>query len=268
MSSMISPLAHVDPDARIGENVTIHPFAFISKNTVIGDGSTIYPYVSVLNGARIGNNVKIYNGAIIAAEPQDFRWKGEPSECYIGDESIVREHTIINRGLDMNSGATRIGKRVFVMAECHIMHDAVINDRTVLGNGVQVAFDATVGSFTLLSNNAIVNARSHVGDWVLVKGGCRISGNVPPYTVMAHNPTAYCGVNASLMRHGKMIDEETIDDIARCYRHVYESNTSVFNALRRIERDVKPSEQRDQILKFIKGHNMDIVAVNRHMYED
>jgi len=76
--STISPLAHVDPTAVIGENVTIHPFAFISKNTEIGDGTIIYPHVSILTGTRIGKNVKIYNGAIIGAEPQDFRWKGEP----------------------------------------------------------------------------------------------------------------------------------------------------------------------------------------------
>ena len=28
---MISPLAHVDPSAKIGENVTIHPFAYIDQ---------------------------------------------------------------------------------------------------------------------------------------------------------------------------------------------------------------------------------------------
>ncbi|MBQ1724822.1 MAG: acyl-ACP--UDP-N-acetylglucosamine O-acyltransferase, partial [Muribaculaceae bacterium] len=133
---MISPLAHVDPDARIGNDVTIHPFAFISKNTEIGDGSTIYPYASILNGARIGARTKIYNGAIIAAEPQDFRWNGEPSFCYIGDDTIVREHTIINRGINPD-GATRVGNKVFVMAESHIMHDAVVDDTCVIGNGAQ-----------------------------------------------------------------------------------------------------------------------------------
>ena len=34
---MISPLAHVDPEAKLGKNVTIHPFSFISKNVEIGD---------------------------------------------------------------------------------------------------------------------------------------------------------------------------------------------------------------------------------------
>ena len=34
---MISPLAYVDPSAKIGSNVTVHPFAYIDKNVEIGE---------------------------------------------------------------------------------------------------------------------------------------------------------------------------------------------------------------------------------------
>ena len=34
---MISPLAYIDPEAKIGENVEIGPFVFIDKNVVIGE---------------------------------------------------------------------------------------------------------------------------------------------------------------------------------------------------------------------------------------
>ena len=33
---MISPLAYVDPEAKIGKNVTIEPFAYIEKDVEIG----------------------------------------------------------------------------------------------------------------------------------------------------------------------------------------------------------------------------------------
>ena len=261
--SNISPLAHVDPDARIGNDVPIHPFAFISKNTVIGDGTIIYPYVSVLNGARIGCRSKIYNGAIIAAEPQDFRWNGEPSFCYVGDETTIREHTILNRGITAEGG-TRVGNKCFVMAESHIMHDAVVEDTCVIGNGAQVSPYAHINSYTILAGNALIHPRSDIGSWVMVKGGCRISGNVPPFTVMAHNPVAYCGVNAMIMRHSKHFgdkSEDIIDDIARCYRHIYESGTSVFNALKRIEHDIPECPERDMIVDFIRSHDLNIVAL-------
>ena len=34
---MISPLAYVDPEAKLGKNVTVLPFAYIEKNVEIGD---------------------------------------------------------------------------------------------------------------------------------------------------------------------------------------------------------------------------------------
>ena len=49
---MISPLAYIHPEAKIGENVEIGPFVFIDKNVVIGDNNTIMPNVNILYGSR------------------------------------------------------------------------------------------------------------------------------------------------------------------------------------------------------------------------
>ena len=63
---MISPLAYVDKEARIGANVTIHPFAYMTR-IEIGDNCTIMPYASILSGTRMGTDNIIYQGAIIGA---------------------------------------------------------------------------------------------------------------------------------------------------------------------------------------------------------
>ena len=47
---MISPLAYVDPNARIGQNVEIMPFAYIEGDVTIGDNRVIMPHVSILYG--------------------------------------------------------------------------------------------------------------------------------------------------------------------------------------------------------------------------
>ena len=47
---MISPLAYVDKEARIGANVTIHPFAYIDKNVEIGDSLVVDNTVSCCFG--------------------------------------------------------------------------------------------------------------------------------------------------------------------------------------------------------------------------
>lgn len=256
---MISPLAHVDPSAKIGRDVTIHPFAFIDANVEIGDGCEIMSYTSVIRGTRMGKNNKVYQGSIIGADPQDFRWNGDESFCYIGDNNVIREHVIINRGIT-SEGGTRIGNDSFIMAETHIGHDTHIMGRCVIGNGVTIAGDAEVGECTILSSGVILHENSKVGSWVLVKGGCRISGNVPPYIIVAHNPVTYFGVNAVILRkHG--FTEEQIDDVAKAYRHVYQTGTSVFNALKRIEADVEQGDVRNNIVSFIRDCNLKLVAI-------
>ena len=86
---------------------------------------------------------------------------------------------------------------------------------------------------------------------------------MPPYVIMAHNPVSYYGVNAFVLRHCNF-SEEIIDDIAKAYRHVYQCDTSTFNALRRIEKDIAPSPERDYILNFIREHKLKIVAAPNH----
>ena len=252
---MISPLAHVDPAAKIGSNVTIHPFADVE----IGDGCEIKPYASILNGTRMGSGNKVFQGAVIGALPQDFRWKGEKTYCYIGNNNVIREHVIINLGINP-SGGTHIADDNFIMANVHLGHDCTIGRHCVLGNGVTFGGSVKVGDCVILSSNSILHEGSEVGDWVLVKGGCRISGNVPPYVIVAHNPVSYFGVNAYIMRK-EGFDPDVIDDIAKAYRHVYQSGTSVFNALKRIEADVKEGEYRNKIVDFIRRSNLQIVAV-------
>lgn len=263
---MISSAAHVDPAAKIGANVTIHPFAYVDADVEIGDNSEIMPYASIMAGTVIGKNCKVYQGAIVGADPQDFRWHGEKTRCFVGDNTVIREHVIINRGINPDGG-TRIGADCFVMAKSHIGHDSIIAYKVVIGNGATIAGDVEIGTCSILSSNAIIHERSHVGDWSVVKGGCRIGSNVPPYVIIAHNPAEFFGVNAWIMKKNGFQEEE-IDDIAKAYRHLYQSGTSVFNALKRIEADVNPSDHRDNILTFIRNNNLRVVGAHLDVVED
>lgn len=255
----VSNLAYVHPEAKLADNVVIDAFAYIDKNVEIGDGTHIHPHCSILSGARIGKNNVIYENAIISATPQDFRWKGEDTLVIIGDNNKIREQVIINRSI-YKDGATKIGSNSFILAQTHIGHDSEIGDCCVLGNAVKVAGQVIIGSHSILSSNALVHENCHIGEWALIKGGCRVNGNVPPYAVMAHNPIVYFGVNSYVLQKcGRSND--IIEEIAKCYRHVYQTNTSIFNALRRIKEDVEPIAEREEIITFIKNHNMKLAAL-------
>lgn len=261
---MISPQAYVDPKAKIGSNVTIHPFAYIDADTMIGDGCEIYPYASIMHGTTLHEGVKVYQGAIVGADPQDFRWKGAPSACIIGKDTVIREHVIINRGFARN-GATTVGDGCFIFADSHIGHDSHIADHCVVGNAVIIAGDVEVDKGTILSSSVVLHEGCHVGKFVLIKGGTRISSNVPPYVIMAHNPCCYYGVNSYIMEKHAAFTPEQVDDIAKAYRHIYQSTSSVFNAIRRIEADIDASPVRAEILGFLAANNNKIAG---HRFEE
>lgn len=264
--SILSNLAYIHPEAKIGNNVIIDAFAFIDKNVEIGDGTHVHPHASILSGARIGKNNEIFENAIISATPQDFRWKGEDSFVVIGDNNKIREQVIINRSIDKD-GVTEIGNNSFILAQTHIGHDSKIGNYCVLGNAVKIAGNVNIGNYSILSSNALVHEKCHIGEWTLIKGGCRVNGHVPPFTVMAHNPISYFGVNSYILKKANKPDA-LIDDIAKCYRHLYQTGTSVFNALRRIKDDVEDSPERQQIIDFIKRYEMNLAAVPLKDMED
>ena len=132
---MISPLAYVDKEARIGANVTIHPFAYIDKNVEIGDNCTIMPYASILSGTRMGTDNIIYQGAIIGATPQDFKFKGEDTLLKIGNHNTIREKVILNRGTN-TTDCTIIGAVTFCW-KVYIWHTTPFRQPLCIGKRCQ-----------------------------------------------------------------------------------------------------------------------------------
>ena len=130
---MISPLAYIDPEAKIGQNVEIGPFCFIDKNVVIGDNNIIMPNVTILYGARIGNGNKIFPGAVISAIPQDLKFVGEETTAEVGDNNLIRENVTINRGTAAK-GKTVVGSHNLLMEGSHIAHDVIVGNHCIIGN--------------------------------------------------------------------------------------------------------------------------------------
>lgn len=258
---MISPLAYVDPTAKIGRDVTIHPFAYIDRDVVIGDNCEIMPYASVIHGTTLGKNVKVYQGAIVGADPQDFRWKGDDTYCTIGDDTVIREHAIINRGITPEGG-TKVENGCFIFANSHVGHDSQVGHHCVIGNNANLAGCVILDPGVILSSAVVVHEGSRIGRLALIKGGTRISTNVPPFVIMAHNPVSYYGVNSFILQKHAGFTDEQIEDIAKAYRHLYQTQTTVFNALKRIEADVDPSEVRDDILNFVRESKL-VIAGHR-----
>ena len=135
---MISPLAYVDPEAKIGKNVTIQPFAYIEKGVEIGDDCIIMSYASILKGTKIGKGNKIHQNAVLGAEPQDFHYTGEESSLIIGEKNDIRENVVISRAT-FAGNATKIGNGNYLMDKVHLCHDVQLGNNCVVGIGTTIA---------------------------------------------------------------------------------------------------------------------------------
>ena len=161
---MISPLAYIHPEAKIGENVEIAPFVFIDKNVVIGDNNKIMANANILYGSRIGNGNTIFPGAVIGAIPQDLKFQGEESTAEIGDNNTIRENVTINRGTAAK-GRTIIGNNNLLMEGVHVAHDALVGNYCIIGNSTKMAGEIVIDDFSIISANVLMHQFCRVGGY-------------------------------------------------------------------------------------------------------
>ena len=255
---MISPLAYIDPSAKLGENVTVHPFAYIDKNVEIGDNNVIMPYASLMSGTRMGNDNTVYQGAVVSAVPQDFYFKGDETLVRIGNSNVIRENAVITRGT-FPDHATQIGDHNFIMQAVRISHDVEIGNGCIVGNGSQVSGYCKIFDKAILTSNVLMQGRTRLGSYSIVQGGCRFIKDIPPYIVAAHDPTSFYSVNTKILEY-EGFSETLIKQIAQAYRILYKTNTSVQDALVRIEEQIPRSPELDKLLSFARTSKLGIIS--------
>jgi len=254
---MISPLASIDPKAKIGAGVTIEAFAFIEADVVIGDGSWIGPHAVIMNGARIGRNCRIFPGASISAIPQDLKFDGEQTTTEIGDNTTVREYCTVNRGTK-DRFKTAVGSNCLLMAYVHVAHDCLVGNNVILANSVNLAGHVVIEDFAILEGYVGVSQFVHIGAHSFVAGQTGVRKNVPPFVKAAREPLSYAGVNSiGLRRRG--FTNEAIQHIEDIYRILYVKGLNVTNAVSVIEKEAPDSKEKELILDFIRASKDGII---------
>ena len=255
--SDISPKAEISPKARIGNNCKIFPFVYIEDDVEIGDNCIIFPFVSILNGTRMGSHNKIHQGSVIGALPQDFEFRGEKSECIIGNNNIIRENVVINRATH-TGGQTVIGNDNVLMEGAHISHDTKVANRCVFGYGTKIAGDCIIENGVIFSSSVIENAKTRVGQGAMIQAGTTFSKDVPPYIICTKR-AEYGGVNFTMGRsYG--VDEKVLKHIANAYRLVFHGQTSLFDAINQIEQQVPDGDEIRHIIAFLRSSELGIIT--------
>ncbi|TDB61421.1 acyl-ACP--UDP-N-acetylglucosamine O-acyltransferase [Arundinibacter roseus] len=254
---MIQPLAYIHPEAKIARNVVIEPFVMIHKDVEIEEGTWIGSHAVINEGARIGKNCRIYPGAVISAIPQDLKYNNEYTLTFIGDNTTIREYATISRGTEEH-WKTEIGSNCLLMAYAHIAHDCVIGDNCIIGNNVQMAGHVHVDNWAIVSAISAVHQFVKIGAHAFISGGSLVRKDVPPFTKAAREPISYAGINSvGLRRRG--YSNQQIAEIQNVYRYIYMKGLNNSEALNQIELELPPSDERDEIVNFVRNSERGIM---------
>ena len=255
---MIHPTALVDGKAELGREVEVGPYAVIGPQVTIGDGSKIAAHAVVECNARIGAGVQIGVGTVVGGPPQDLKYKNEETWVEIGDQTVLREYSTVNRG-STATGKTTIGARCFLMTYVHIAHDCVIGNDVIMANGVQMAGHVTVSDRAIISGLVPIHQFVRIGTYAFVGGASRVNQDVPPYTKAAGNPVHLYGLNSvGLQRAG--FSPEVKLALKRAYRLVFNSDLTVSQGIARARTELPQVPEVETFLTFIEASQRGVMV--------
>ena len=193
---MIHPTAIVDPNASLGDGVSVGAYAVIGKDVVIGSGTTIGSHVVIEGPTRIGRDNRFFPHSSIGAAPQDKKYAEEATTLEIGDRNNIREFCTLNRGTVQDAGATRVGNDNWIMAYVHLAHDCQVGDGTIFANNSQLAGHVHIGNHAILGGFTVVHQFVHIGAHSLTAMGTILLQDLPPYVTAAGNTAQPHGINS------------------------------------------------------------------------
>ncbi len=253
----ISDKAVISPDAVIGKDVSIGPFSIIESGVDIGNNAEIHSNVLIHSGTNIDSGVRVFHSAILGAEPQDLKYKGEKTKLEIGENTVIREFATISRGT-VAHGKTVIGKKCYIMSYVHIPHDSVIGNNVIIANMVNMGGHVVIGDWAVIGGMVGIHQFTRIGAHSFIAFGVRVTQDVPPYILAGGTQLAYKGLNIIGLKRRGFTDEQ-IRDIKNAYNLIYGSEYNISDALKAVKDSVNMTEEVKNIIAFIEQSERGII---------
>ena len=226
----IHPTAIVDENATIGDDVEIGAYAVIESDVSVGDGTIIRPHAVIRRYTTLGKENVVDSFCVLGGEPQDYAFDPKQvSYVRIGDNNTFREGVTISRATGEGE-ATIVGNHTYWMTNSHAGHNAMVKDRVVLPNGMQMAGHSEAGEGAILGANGGLHQFTWVGTKVMFQGNAGISCHVPPYCIVA-DINKVIALNRIGLKRDKNITDEDRRQIRQAFDWTYRSSYSPKKAL-------------------------------------
>lgn len=249
---MIDERAVVSAEARIHDDVHIGPYTIVGPEVEIGRGSRIEAHVVIKGPTRVGADNHIYQFASIGDDPQDKKYRGEPTRLEIGDRNTIREYCTINRGTVQDQGVTRVGNDNWIMAYVHIAHDCVVGDHTIFANNASIAGHAHVDDHAILGGFTAVHQFCRLGTSSLCSMFSYVTKDIPAYVIVSGRPAEPRGVNAEGLKRREFTPLQ-VRTVREAYRLVYRQGLNLDEAVDTIRAQLEIDPAVEAFLTSLKA---------------
>ncbi len=248
----------VEPGAQLGEGVRIGPFCVVGAEVTLGDGCELISHAVVAGRTTIGPRARIFPFASIGHQPQDLKFKGEPSTLTIGSDCTIREGVTMNPGTEGGGMVTAVGDRCTFLANSHVAHDCRVGNSVIFSNNVMLAGHCAVGDFAIIGGGAAVHQFCRIGAHAFIGGLSGVENDVIPYGIAIGNRAHLAGLNiVGLKRRG--FSREVIHDIRRAYRLLFADEGTLQERVEDVAQEFATHPIVHEILDFIReGGNRSI----------
>lgn len=229
MTTKIHPTAIIDPKAELDSGVEVGAYTTVGAGVRVGADTRIGSHVVLEGPTTIGKNNQIFQFSSLGAQPQDKKYRDEPTTLEIGDNNTIREFCTFNRGTIQDKGTTKIGNDNWIMAYVHIAHDCVIGNNTIMANNSSLAGHVDIHDYAILGGFTLIHQFCKVGSHVITAVGSVVFKDIPPYVTASGYDAQPHGINAEgLKRRG--FSPESILEIKRAYKVLYRNSLTLEEA--------------------------------------
>jgi UDP-N-acetylglucosamine acyltransferase len=227
---LIDARALVSPEARVHETAYVGPYAIIGADVEIGANTRIEGHAFVKGPTTIGELNHIFQFASIGDDPQDKKYRAEPTRLVIGNGNTIREYCTINRGTVQDQGVTRVGDDNWLMAYTHIAHDCVVGDHTIFANNASIAGHVHVDDYAILGGFTAVHQFCRLGANSFCALFSSVTKDVPAWVTVSGQPAEPRSINAEGLKRRGFTDAE-VRSAKDAYKILYRQGLTLEEAI-------------------------------------
>ena len=247
----IHPTAVVSQSAEFGADVVVGPHCVIGDGVQLGDRTHLDSYVRIHTNTRLGQDNRVQAFTSLGGDPEDLKFRGEPSVLRIGDHNDIREHVTINRGTEGGGALTQIGNHCLLQNKVHVGHDCIIGDHVIVSALTGLAGHVELEDLCIVGGGSLVHQFCRVGTGSMLGFGSSLARSVAPYCIFDGVRGAVQGANiVGLRRRGA--DNATIGAVSAAIALLYQDDGTLQDrASSLLDAQDSPPSQVIEIAEFV-----------------